>query len=80
MRTKTWSALIALYLIWGSTYLAIRFVVETIPPFLSAGLRFVTAGAILFTWRRLAGEPMPPVDLIQVGEVSACCFCSEAMA
>ena len=59
MRSKTWSALIALYLIWGSTYLAIRFVVETIPPFLSAGLRFVIAGAILFTWRRLAGEPMP---------------------
>jgi len=59
VKTRTWSALIALYLIWGSTYLAIRFVVETIPPFLSAGLRFALAGAILFTWRRLAGEPMP---------------------
>jgi drug/metabolite transporter (DMT)-like permease len=59
MRTKTWSALIALYLIWGSTYLAIHFVVQTIPPFLSAAMRFLTAGAILFTWRRLAGEPMP---------------------
>jgi drug/metabolite transporter (DMT)-like permease len=59
MRTKTWSALIALYLIWGSTYLAIHFVVETIPPFLSAGMRFLAAGVILFTWRRLAGEPMP---------------------
>jgi drug/metabolite transporter (DMT)-like permease len=59
MRSKTWSALIALYLIWGSTYLAIHFVVQTIPPFLSAAMRFLTAGAILFTWRRLAGEPMP---------------------
>lgn len=59
MRTKTWSALISLYLIWGSTYLAILFVVETIPPFLSAGVRFLVAGAILFTWRWLAGEPMP---------------------
>jgi drug/metabolite transporter (DMT)-like permease len=59
MRTKTWSALLALYLIWGSTYLAIRFVVETMPPFLSAATRFLIAGAILFTWRRLAGEPMP---------------------
>jgi drug/metabolite transporter (DMT)-like permease len=59
MKTKTWSALIAVYLIWGSTYLAIRFVVETIPPFLSAGVRFLIAGVILFVWRRLAGEPMP---------------------
>jgi len=59
MKTKTWTALIALYLIWGSTYLAIRFVVETIPPFLSAGVRFLIAGVILFVWRRLAGEPMP---------------------
>ena len=59
MRTKIWTALIALYIVWGSTYLAIRFTVETIPPFLSAGLRFLISGAILFAWRRLAGDPAP---------------------
>ncbi|HUH96868.1 MAG TPA: EamA family transporter [Anaerolineales bacterium] len=59
MRTKIWTALIALYIVWGSTYLAIRFAVETIPPFLAAGLRFLIAGTILFTWRRLAGDPTP---------------------
>ena len=59
MKTKIWLALIALYIVWGSTYLAIRFVVETIPPFMSAGLRFLVSGAILFIWRRMAGDPMP---------------------
>ena len=59
MKTKIWLALIALYIVWGSTYLAIRFVVETIPPFMSAGLRFLIAGAILFAWRRMAGDAAP---------------------
>ena len=59
MKTKIWTALIALYIVWGSTYLAIRFAVETIPPFMSAGLRFLISGAILFAWRRLAGDPTP---------------------
>ena len=54
-----WSALIAVYLIWGSTYLAIRFAVETMPPFLSAAARFLVSGAILYSWRRLAGDPRP---------------------
>ncbi|NOT02037.1 MAG: EamA family transporter [Phycisphaerales bacterium] len=42
------------YVVWGSTYLAIRFAVETIPPFLMAGVRFLIAGGILYTltqWR-----------------------------
>ncbi len=59
MKTKTWTALIALYLVWGSTYLAIRFAVETIPPFMSAGLRFLASGIILFVWRRAAGDALP---------------------
>jgi drug/metabolite transporter (DMT)-like permease len=53
-----WSALLAVYLIWGSTYLAIRFVVETTPPFLSAAFRFIVSGAFLYTWR-IAGDPKP---------------------
>jgi drug/metabolite transporter (DMT)-like permease len=51
--------MLTLYLVWGSTYLAIRFAVETIPPFLMAALRFLLAGLILLVWRRLAGDPMP---------------------
>ncbi|MCX4527851.1 MULTISPECIES: EamA family transporter [unclassified Streptomyces] len=42
-----WFALALVYVVWGSTYLAIRIVVETMPPFLSAGVRFITAGLLL---------------------------------
>jgi drug/metabolite transporter (DMT)-like permease len=49
----------AVYLLWGSTYLAIRFGVETIPPFLMAGVRHLTAGILLFAWVRLSGTPAP---------------------
>ncbi|HEX5807632.1 MAG TPA: EamA family transporter [Anaerolineales bacterium] len=59
MRTKVWIALLALYIVWGSTYLAIRFAVETIPPFMHASLRFLISGAILYIWRRAAGDPPP---------------------
>lgn len=41
---------LAIYLIWGSTYLAIRYAVETIPPLYTAGIRHLTAGSILFLW------------------------------
>lgn len=61
MKTKIWIALLALYIVWGSTYLAIRFTVETIPPFLSAGMRFLVSGIILFVWRRAAGDALPTV-------------------
>lgn len=59
MKTKIWIALLALYIVWGSTYLAIRFAVETIPPFMSAGIRFLVSGIILVAWQRAAGTPMP---------------------
>jgi len=54
-----WTALSAVYLIWGSTYLAIRFTVETTPPFLSAAARFLASGVVLYLLRRLAGDPQP---------------------
>jgi drug/metabolite transporter (DMT)-like permease len=41
-------AFAALYLVWGSTYLGIRFAIETIPPFLMAGMRFLLAGVIMY--------------------------------
>ena len=49
-------AFAAVYLLWGSTYLGIRYAIETLPPFLMAGTRFSLAGAILFTWAILSGE------------------------
>lgn len=50
-----WGALAIVYVVWGSTYLGIRVVVETMPPFLSAGARFIVAGLILaglVAWRQ----------------------------
>ncbi|HEX5759939.1 MAG TPA: drug/metabolite exporter YedA [Thermoanaerobaculia bacterium] len=52
-------ALGAVYLIWGSTYLAIRFAIETIPPFLMAGARFLVAGVLLYVWARASGAARP---------------------
>jgi drug/metabolite transporter (DMT)-like permease len=50
----------SVYVVWGSTYLAIALVVETIPPLLSAGTRFIVAGALLYPIaRRLAGTDSP---------------------
>jgi drug/metabolite transporter (DMT)-like permease len=43
-------AFVAIYVIWGSTYLAIRYTVETIPPLVAAGIRHSTAGAIMLAW------------------------------
>ena len=43
-------AFAAIYLVWGSTYLAIRYAVETIPPLVTAGIRHSIAGTILFAW------------------------------
>jgi drug/metabolite transporter (DMT)-like permease len=52
-------ALLAVYLIWGSTYLGIRIAIESLPPFFMAGVRFLVAGALLFTVLRLRGAPAP---------------------
>ncbi len=54
-----WAALLAVYVVWGSTYLAIRFAVQTMPPFLMASARFLIAGSVLYAWRRLKGDPAP---------------------
>jgi drug/metabolite transporter (DMT)-like permease len=53
------SAFAAIYLIWGSTYLAIRFAIETLPPFLMAGVRFLIAGGVMYLWARRRGAAAP---------------------
>jgi drug/metabolite transporter (DMT)-like permease len=55
-RTSLLLAFSAIYLIWGSTYLAIRVAVETLPPFLMAGTRFLVAGTLLYVWLTLQGR------------------------
>ena len=61
-RPAAWKLLLAfaiIYLVWGSTYLAIRIGVREIPPFLMAGVRFTVAGAVMWAWMRATGTPSP---------------------
>lgn len=53
------AAFAVIYLVWGSTYLAIRFALEMFPPFLLMGLRSLVAGAIFLLWAQAAGLPWP---------------------
>jgi drug/metabolite transporter (DMT)-like permease len=50
----------SIYIIWGSTYIAIKFAVETLPPYLMAGTRFLTAGALLWIALALRGAAPRP--------------------
>ena len=62
MRPPAWQIVLAfaiIYLVWGSTFLAIRVGVREIPPFLMAALRFLAAGSVLFAWACSRGVPMP---------------------
>ncbi|MDA0378494.1 MAG: EamA family transporter [Bacteroidetes bacterium] len=58
-RLKLLVAFAAIYLVWGSTYLAIAFAVESIPPFLAIGTRFLVAGSLLYGFTRLKGVQRP---------------------
>ena len=58
--TQIATALIALYIIWGSTYLAIRFALQGgFPPFLLGGVRFIIAGSLMYAFLRWRGVPAP---------------------
>ncbi len=58
-RAKVLAAFAAVYILWGSTYLAIRFAIETLPPFLMSGVRFCMAGTLLYGYVALKGAPLP---------------------
>src|SRR5579863_8974559 len=58
-RWKTLLAFAIIYLVWGSTFLAIRVGVREVPPFLLAGIRFLAAGIALYVWVRATGTPPP---------------------
>jgi drug/metabolite transporter (DMT)-like permease len=62
MRRTQWTVLLAfaaIYIIWGSTYLAIKVAIKDIPPFLMSALRFLTAGLLLLGWCVWKKQPMP---------------------
>ncbi len=61
-RPPAWKTLLAfgiIYIVWGSTFLAIRVGVHEVPPLIYAGVRFFVAGLILFVWMALKGTPLP---------------------
>jgi drug/metabolite transporter (DMT)-like permease len=58
-RANVVAAFAAVYVIWGSTYLAIRYAIETIPPFLMGGARFLISGILLYAFTRLRGSAAP---------------------
>lgn len=59
LRPSVILALLGVYLIWGSTYLAMRFAIESMPPLLMAGIRYVLAGFFLFAFLKLRGHVWP---------------------
>ncbi len=59
LRFRIAIAFLAIYTIWGSTYLAIRIAIETLPPFLMASVRFLISGGALYAWTRFRGAPRP---------------------
>jgi drug/metabolite transporter (DMT)-like permease len=65
----------ATYFVWGSTFLAIRFAVQTLPPLLTMGTRHLTAGGLLFAWLRVRGHVRPEWRLWRPAfYAGACCF------
>lgn len=68
-------AFFLIYFIWGSTYLAIRYAIETIPPFLMAGTRFLVAGLLMYGFMRSRGAPNPSArQWLQLGVVGTFLF------
>lgn len=69
MPVKVILAFAAVYLIWGSTYLAAQFGLATIPPYLMGAMRFAIAGLILLAWSFFSKKPMPGKRAIVVNSV-----------
>ena len=76
-------AFAAVYVIWGSTYLAIRIGIETIPPLLMPGIRFTAAGILLYAWARMRGAIRPTlIEWRSAGiiGVALLCICNGALS
>jgi drug/metabolite transporter (DMT)-like permease len=73
-RVRLLLAFAAVYVVWGSTYLAIRYAIESLPPFLMAGVRFVIAGLLLSLWSRARGAAWPTMKEWQTAAVIGSCM------
>src|SRR5215831_8749456 len=62
-RALTFISFFSIYFIWGSTYLGIRYAVQTIPPFYTAGIRHLIAGALLLLWALRKGLRPTPAQI-----------------
>ena len=60
VRKNAWIAWVAVCLIWGTTYLAIKVALETVPPFLMGGIRYVIGGGVLALWLAARRQELPP--------------------
>jgi drug/metabolite transporter (DMT)-like permease len=68
-------AFTAIYVLWGATFLAIRIAVLEIPPFFSSGVRFLIAGALLYAFMRLRGQPSPSArEWRSIATIAVCMF------
>jgi drug/metabolite transporter (DMT)-like permease len=65
-------SLLSVYIIWGTTYLGIRFALESFPPYLMMGTRFVIAGVILFVFMRWRGAPLPTAKQWRSAAIVGC--------
>ncbi len=63
-------ALAGVYFIWGSTYLGIRIAIDTLPPLLMAGVRFLIGGGVLLLWAWARGADRPTAKLWKVSAIS----------
>ncbi len=73
--TRVVLAFVAIYVLWGATFLAIRVAVLQIPPFFTAGIRFFVAGTLLYGFMRLRGHPAPPlVEWRNLALIGLCMF------
>ena len=66
----TLGAFAGIYLIWGTTYLAIALAIQTLPPFLSGAVRFLIAGALMYVWLRWREER--PFENVNLGQAALC--------
>lgn len=74
MRFKILIAFAAIYFVWGSTYLAIRYAVQTIPPFLMSGSRFLLFGLILYVWSRRHESTFVKFEYWKGGAIVGACL------
>src|SRR5262245_827989 len=77
VRVRAYAAWVFVCIVWGTTYLAIRICLETVPPLLMGGFRYIVAGLLLIAWLLARGEALPRVrawpSLARLGALMLAC-------